>query len=87
MGTLGDDSKQSKREAKALWEQARLAFAAGNYGLTRKLDERVAALAAGTEQGEQALREHDNLGIDRVGIYIGLGATLLYASAWIYALV
>jgi len=78
--------KQQKREARQLWDLARERLAAGNYRAVRELDEKIVAMSADEDPGPKAVKELENLRVDRWVLYVGLGAVAVYATAWLYAL-
>ena len=80
------NDKQQKREARKLREQAAALFEAGNYREARILNERIVAMAPGTDVAAAATAEIENLGIDPWTVYGGLIALALYLLAWIVAL-
>jgi hypothetical protein len=86
MAEAAQTEKQAKREARQLREQARAAFAAGDYGRARALDLKIVRLVPDADLGQEAAVEAQNLRTDPMAIYLGLGALALYGLAWLYAL-
>ncbi len=80
------DEKQLKREAREQWDESRAVAQSGDYWKLRALDRKLVELAPTLEPGENAAAELKRLKVDRVAIYVGAGALLLYALAWLVSL-
>ncbi|MEK7703534.1 MAG: hypothetical protein AAB426_01135 [Myxococcota bacterium] len=80
------ESKQQRREAQRLWDDARLAYAAGDYAATRRLDAEIVALGAGHEMASRAAREIEGFKLDAWVLRAGLAAMAVYILAWVIAL-
>lgn len=74
--------KQVKREARQLWDEARVAFAAGDFLRAAELDRKIIEVAPGTELAEKASAELELRKPDRKVLWAGVGGTILYLLAW-----
>lgn len=83
---MGDEGKQSKRQAKQLWTDGRRLAALGDYAALTALDRQIVELG-GDETTALARRELEQLGVDPVVVKVGLATLALYALAWLAAFV
>ena len=77
------ENKQTKREARQLADQARLAMFQGDYLTAKKINTRIVELVPDTDLQRQALNELSGFRLDRWVIYFGLFALFLYGVAWL----
>lgn len=80
------EDKSNKQRARQLWDQAREAFASGDYRRTRELDAQVMETAPDSDHGRQASREIADFRIDRYVRLAGVGSVVLYLLMWVVAL-
>ena len=86
MHETANEDKQAKREARQLFEQARVLAEVGDYRSLRALDRRIVALAPTSDVGRQAAAELESLKLDRAGILVGVLALCLWLVAWLTSL-
>lgn len=86
MPELAPQMNHPRREAELLREEAEGAFEAGDYRLTRQLDERVVRTAPNSDVGRAAQVELNRLRVDPAAIISGAVAVLLYVVTWVFSL-
>lgn len=83
---VAKDAKQQRREAQRLWDDARGAYAAGDYATARRLDAEIVGMRIDAEVGDKAARELATFSLDPWVLRAGFATLALYVLAWVMAL-